>query len=78
MPRQGISLVRALAATILVVVLFPVAVATAQDTAEHSTNLQHVKNLPYEQRNADGTANHGTDLEFAKIRGRRVLGRRVV
>ena len=71
MPRQGISLIRALAATILVLVLFPVAVATAQqDTAEHSTNLQHVKNLPYEQRNADGTANHGTDLEFAKIRGR--------
>jgi len=53
----------------VVLALCPAANAQ-QDTPTHSANVQHLKNLPYEQRNADGSANYGTDLEFAKIRGR--------
>jgi hypothetical protein len=70
-PWQGFSFVRALAAAALALVLLPVTAATAQEgVATHSTNTQHLKNLPYEQRNADGSPNFGTDLEFATIRGR--------
>jgi hypothetical protein len=42
--------------------------ATAQD--QHSRNMSLVKNLPYEARNGD-VPNYGTDIEFARIAGRR-------
>ena len=55
----------ALAATLL---LTP-ATAVAQETHQHSANMSHVKNLPYKVDNG-GTANYGTDIEFATLRGR--------
>jgi hypothetical protein len=55
---------RRLAATTALVLLTLAAPAAAQDA--HSPNLTHVANLPYEARNG-GTANYGTDIEFARI-----------
>jgi hypothetical protein len=51
----------------MVLALIP-ASATAQD--QHSRNMSLVKNLPYEARNGD-VPNYGTDIEFARIAGRR-------
>jgi hypothetical protein len=50
--------------TTVLAVLVLAAPAAAQDA--HSPNLTHVKTLPYEARNG-GTANSGTDIEFARI-----------
>jgi hypothetical protein len=43
--------------------------APAAEVGEHSANMSYVKNIPYPVRNG-GTANYGTDIEFAKIAGR--------
>jgi hypothetical protein len=45
------------------------ATAAAAEQGQHSGNMTYVKNLPYEARNGD-TANYGTDVEFAKLKGR--------
>lgn len=67
---QGLLTVRRVLLYAAFALLALPASAAAQGTATHSTNLQHLQNIPYDQRNADGQANYGTDLEFATIRGR--------
>jgi hypothetical protein len=47
----------------------PLAPAAAEEPGEHSDNLTYVKNIPYEARNGT-TPNRGSDIEFAKIRGK--------
>jgi hypothetical protein len=55
----------------LALVLFavPSTALAAEESGEHSGNMSYVKNIPYEARNGD-TPNSGTDIEFAKLRGR--------
>lgn len=43
--------------------------ALAAETGVHSDNMSYVKNIPYPAKNG-GTANFGTDIEFAKLAGR--------
>jgi hypothetical protein len=43
--------------------------ASAAEPGEHSENMSHVKTIEYPARNGD-TPNFGTDIEFAKLRGR--------
>ena len=64
MRRLVISLPLAL---ILLMGLLPLAATAAEGT--HSDNLTHVRKLEYKARNG-GTANSGTDIEFARINGR--------
>ena len=60
---------RRLAATALLALLTFAAPAAAQETHQHSGNMRHVLNLPYEARN--GTIpNYGTDIEFARLAGK--------
>jgi hypothetical protein len=44
--------------------------APAAEVGERSENMRYVKNIPYPVRNG-GTANFGTDIEFADVAGRR-------
>ena len=61
---------RRLSAPFLLLVLLAVAPASAAAVDfQHSDNMTHVKNIPYEARNG-GTPNAGTDIEFARIGGR--------
>ena len=54
----------------LVLTAVPGTASAAQPTdGEHSANMSYVKNLEYSVRNG-GTPNFGTDIEFAKLRGR--------
>jgi hypothetical protein len=57
-----------LVATAAAVLALVPAGASAQD--QHSRNMSLVGNLPYEARNGD-VPNFGTDIEFARIAGRR-------
>jgi hypothetical protein len=59
----------AIALSLLAAALVP-ASASAQDAHQHSGNMTHVKNLPYEARNGT-TPNYGTDIEFARLEGKR-------
>jgi hypothetical protein len=43
--------------------------ASAAEPGEHSENMSYVKNLEYAARNGE-TPNYGTDIEFAKLRGK--------
>ena len=43
--------------------------ASAAEPGVHSDNLSYVKNIPYPAKNG-GTANYGTDIEFAKVGAR--------
>jgi hypothetical protein len=61
---------RRLAITIsLLAALLVPGTAAAQERHEHSGNMSHVVNLPYEARNGD-TPNYGTDIEFARLAGK--------
>jgi hypothetical protein len=59
----------AIAISLLAAALAP-ASASAKDAHEHSGNMSHVKNLPYEARNGT-TPNYGTDIEFARLGDKR-------
>jgi hypothetical protein len=61
---------RGLLATLAAIAAFPAA-AAAQEGA-HSDNMRFVGNIPYEARNgaAGRGANYGTDMEFARLKGR--------
>ncbi len=59
----------ALMSLVLVLVAVPSS-ASAAEPGEHSPNMSYVKNLEYEARNG-GTANYGTDIEFATLAGRK-------
>jgi hypothetical protein len=48
----------------------PGSALAAEEAGKRSPNMRFVKNLPYEARNGD-VANFGTDIEFARIGGRR-------
>jgi hypothetical protein len=63
--RAGLALM----SLALTLVVLPSA-AVAAEQGQHSANMSYVKNLEYEARNGD-TPNYGTDIEFAKIRGKR-------
>jgi hypothetical protein len=56
-----------LAALTAIAALAPAAPALAADA--HSANMEHVLNLPFEQRNG-ATKSGGTDIEFATQRGK--------
>jgi len=43
--------------------------ALAAEPGVHSDNMSYVKNIPYPAKNG-GTANYGTDIEFATLAGR--------
>src|SRR4051812_28408265 len=58
----------ALVSLALVLTVVP-GTAYAAEAGEHSENMGYVKNLEYPARNGD-TPNFGTDIEFAKLRGR--------
>ena len=57
-----------LATGTVLVALLPAASAFG-DADTHSPNVSHVLNVPYEPRNGTA-ANGGTDIEFARVRGR--------
>ena len=59
---------RRLLLALLALSLTPAA-AGAQEH-QHSANMTHVKNLPYAVDNG-GTPNYGTDIEFARLAGKR-------
>jgi len=53
--------------------LVPASSAVGQDAPAPGTgspNLSFVKNIPYEKRFSNRAANYGTDIEFARLRGR--------
>ena len=54
---------------VLLLVAAPIPGAAAAEEGVHSDNMIHVGNLGYKARNGD-TPNFGTDIEFARLRGR--------
>ena len=61
---------RRIAASFALLASLALAPAAVAQTHAHSANMRHVANLPYAADNG-GTPNFGTDIEFAKLAGRK-------